>query len=149
MHLRDWGCLSKMKRTTLNNAVNARLQKTKRALATLSDDVALGVLDLFPEYAVGTEYEVDDRFLYNNDLYRVVQTHTSQSDWEPDKTPALYTKISKPGEIDVWKQPTGVQDAYRIGDRVHFPTENDSVYENDVDYNVYAPNVTGWHEVMT
>ena len=35
---------------------------------------------------------------WNGKLYRVVQSHTSQADWTPDVTPALYTEIAEPGQ---------------------------------------------------
>ncbi len=37
---------------------------------------------------------------YADKLYRVVQAHTSQSDWTPDKTPALFAEVAKPGQGD-------------------------------------------------
>ena len=67
--------------------------------------------------------------------------------WEPDRTPALFTEVAKPGEIPVWKQPTGAQDAYMKGNKVHFPEKTDPVYESTVDDNVWAPNVYGWELV--
>ena len=119
-----------------------------KASASLSDEDALSAIELFKAWATDTAYAADERIRYGEKLYRCVQAHTSQANWTPDATPALWTEVALPGEIEVWKQPTGVQDAYRVGARVHFPTKDDPVYENDVDYNVYAPNVTGWHEVI-
>ena len=119
-----------------------------KASASLSDEDALSAIELFKVWATDTAYAVDERIRYGDKLYRCVQAHTSQENWAPDATPALWTEVALPGEIPVWKQPTGAQDAYRVGARVHFPTKDDPVYENDVDYNVYAPNVTGWHEVI-
>ena len=114
------------------------------AVKSLTDEDALDCAILFPHWKVATVYEIDDRIFYNDKLYRVVQYHTSQSDWTPDITPNLYTEIARPGEIPVWKQPTGAQDAYRIGDKVHFPTKDDPIYISVIDYNIYAPNVAGW-----
>ena len=51
------------------------------------------------------------------------------------------------GEIPVWKQPTGAQDAYMTGDKVYYPTKNDAIYISTVDNNVWAPDVYGWEEV--
>ena len=119
-----------------------------KASASLSDEDAISAIELFKIWATDTAYAADERIRYGNKLYRCVQAHTSQVDWTPDATPALWTEVALPGEIEVWKQPSGAQDAYRVGARVHFPTKDDPVYENDVDYNVYAPNVTGWHEVI-
>lgn len=123
-------------------------QMIVKASASLSDEDALEAVELFKPWVADTAYAADERIRYGEKLYRCVQAHTSQADWTPDQTPALWTEVALPGEIPVWKQPTGAHDAYRIGQKVHFPTENDPVYENDVDYNIYAPNVTGWHEVI-
>ena len=115
----------------------------------LSDTEAIEVPQLFPAWAVGVEYAKDKRVQYDGKLYKVVQAHTSQSDWTPDKTTALYTEVAKPGEIPVWKQPTGAQDAYNKGDKVHYPTADDPVYESKIDANVWSPDdyPQGWEEV--
>ena len=133
-----------MKKTELTAAVNARLAETNTALAKLDDETALDVLVLFQEWQSGKAYAADERIRYGDKLYRCVQAHTSQADWTPDVTPALWTEVAKPGEIPVWKQPSGAQDAYMKGDRVHYPTKEDPVYICTVDYNVYAPDVYGW-----
>lgn len=123
-------------------------QMIVKASVSLPDEDALEAVELFPAWQTDTAYDADERIRYGEKLFRCVQSHTSQDEWTPDATPALWTEVALPGEIPVWKQPTGAQDAYRVGARVHFPTKDDPVYENDVDYNVYAPNVTGWHEVI-
>lgn len=40
-----------------------------------------------------------------------------------------------------WVQPTGAQDAYKVGDRVMF---NDQAWENRVNNNLASPAVSGW-----
>lgn len=119
-------------------------QRIEQSAASLSDEDALTAIELYPKWAVGKEYKADERVRYNDKLYKVVQAHTSQADWTPDAVPALYTEIAKPHEIPVWRQPTGAQDAYAKGDRVHYPTANDPIYESTVDSNVWAPDVYGW-----
>lgn len=138
-----------MTKTELTAAVNARLNETKAALATLDDETALDVTVLFPEWAVGKAYAADERIRYEDKLYRCVQSHTSQADWIPPKTPALWTEVAKPGEIPVWKQPTGAQDAYNKGDRVWYPDKNTTVYESLIDANVFSPAEypQGWRAV--
>jgi hypothetical protein len=93
-----------------------------------------------------TDYTAGDRVRYGGKLYKVVQTHTSQADWLPDQTPALYTEVAAPGEIPVWKQPTGTQDAYNAGDKVHYPDADGPVYESTIDNNVWSPEEypQGW-----
>ena len=133
-----------MKRTELKRKVSARLSDMDTALAILPDETAVDVTVLFPEWKPDQQYVADYRLRYKDKLYRVVQPHTSQEGWEPDKTPALFTEIPKPGEIPVWKQPTGVQNAYMRGDKVHYPTKDDPVWISDVDNNVWEPGVYGW-----
>lgn len=115
-----------------------------KASASLPDADALEAVELFPVWLMDTDYTAGERVRYGGKLYKVVQTHTSQADWLPDQTPALYTEVAKPGEIPVWKQPTGAQDAYRIGDKVHYPDKDGPVYVCISDYNTYAPDVFGW-----
>ena len=111
----------------------------EKASASLPDEDALEAVELFPLWAADTEYAADIRVRYEDKLYRCVQAHTSQADWTPDATPALWTEVAKPGEIPVWKQPTGAQDAYMTGDKVHYPTADDPVYISTVDNNVWSP----------
>ena len=115
-----------------------------KASASLSDEDALEAIELFAVWKAGTEYAVDQRIRHGGKLYRCVQAHTSQEGWEPDKTPALWTEVAKPGEIPVWKQPTGAQDAYNKGDKVHYPDKDGPVYVSIVDANTWAPDVYGW-----
>lgn len=130
---------------------HARLlrQMIEKASASLPDEDALEAVELFPMWQTDTAYALDVRVRYGDKLYRCVQAHTSQAEWTPDVTPALWTEVAKPGEIPVWRQPTGAQDAYMSGDRVLYPDRGDAVYESTMDYNVYAPDVTGWKEVTT
>ena len=92
----------------------------------------------------GHSYAVDDRLQYNGVLYRVVQAHTSQADWTPDITPALFVIVS----LDEWPefvQPTGAHDAYNKGDKVTFEGKH---YISLIDGNVFSPAEypAGWQE---
>lgn len=131
---------------TRNHAYKLR-ELMHKASASLDDSDALEAVELFPLWGAGIAYEAEQRIRYGEKLYRVVQTHTSQEGWEPPTVPALWTEVAKPGEIPVWKQPTGAQDAYMIGDKVHYPEATDPVYVSDVDDNVWAPNVYGWSPI--
>ena len=70
--------------------------------------------------------------------------HTSQADWTPDATPALWVVVSI-DEYPEWVQPTGTHDAYNIGDKVSY---NGKHYVCTIDANTYAPDVYGW-EIVT
>lgn len=75
-------------------------EKIEQASGSLPDADALEAVELFPAYAVGVAYEADFRFRYGSKLYKVMQAHTSQADWPPDATPALYAEVAKPGQGD-------------------------------------------------
>ena len=120
-----------------------------KASASLPDEDALEAVELFPLWAAGIDYAADIRVRYEEKLYRCVQAHTSQSGWEPPAVPALWTEVAKPGEIPVWKQPTGAQDAYNTGDLVHYPDADGPVYRSTIDNNVWSPDAypAGWEVV--
>lgn len=120
----------------------------EKAAESLPDEDALEAVELFPVWATGVIYTTDERVQYGEKLYRCVQSHTSQADWTPDATPALWTEVPKQGEIPVWKQPTGAQDAYQTGDKVKYPDENGDVWVSTCDSNVWAPGVYGWEKVV-
>lgn len=132
-----------------------QLRKALQIFAqTLTDEMAMEVATVYPKYTVGKAYKTGEMFTYglNNvgdpQLYRVVQDHTSQADWTPDVTPALYTPIGLTEQgYPVWSQPTGGHDAYNIGDIVDY---NGTLYQSLIDGNVYSPETypQGW-EVYT
>ena len=124
---------------TMEHAYKLR-EMIVKASASLADEDALQSIELFAPWAEDTAYAVDDRIRYDGILYRCVQAHTSQSDWTPDITPALWVVVSL-DEFPEWVQPTGAHDAYRIGDKV---SHNEKHWQNTVDYNTYEPGVYGW-----
>ena len=115
-------------------------QLIEQLAVTLDDETALTGVELFPAWVVGKAYAVNDRAQYNGTLYKCVQAHTSQSDWMPNATPALWKTVSV-DEYPEWVQPTGAHDAYNIGDKV---TYNGQHYVCTSNANVYAPDVYGW-----
>ena len=115
-------------------------QLIEQLAVTLDDETALAGVELFPTWVVGKAYAVNDRAQYNGTLYKCIQAHTSQSDWMPSATPALWKTVSL-DEYPEWVQPTGAHDAYNIGDKV---TYNGQHYVCTSNANVYAPDVYGW-----
>ena len=110
---------------------------------TLDDETALAGVELFPMWTIGRAYAVDDRVQYGGILYKCVHAHTSQADWTPDATPALWVVVSIE-EYPEWVQPTGAHDAYNTGDKVSY---NGNRYVCTIDANTYAPDVYGWESV--
>lgn len=122
-------------------------QLIEKAAISLNDEDALNGIELFPVWGAGINYKANQRIRYQQKLYRVIQAHTSQDGWEPDKTPSLWAEVAKPGEIPVWKQPLGAEDAYHIDDKVHYPTLSDPIYRSTVDNNVWSPDTYGWEQI--
>ena len=122
--------------------------------ATLTDEQALVCVRIYREWEVGKAYTVGEFLTYgvngvgDPQLYKVVQNHTSQAEWTPDKTASLYDAIGLDGDgYPVWSQPTGAHDAYNTGDIVNY---NGTLYKSLIDGNTYSPEEypSGW-EVCT
>lgn len=125
----------------MTRAKAKQLRKLIEQLAvTLADETALNGVELFPMWVIGRAYATGDRVQYGGTLYKCVQTHTSQADWTPDATPALWVGVSI-DEYPEWVQPTGAHDAYNTGDKVSY---NGKHYVCTIDANTYAPDVYGW-----
>ena len=127
----------------LENAMKMR-PYIEKAAASLSDAEALEVPTLFPAWVSGTNYSTDERIEYDGTLYRCVQGHTSQADWVPTATPALWVVVSLEERPD-WVQPTGAHDAYATGAKVSHAGKH---WTSNVDANVWEPGVYGWTEVQ-
>lgn len=113
--------------------------------ASLSDEKAMEVATIYDPWSDGKAYTVGDFVTYGENsvgdpqLYKVVQAHTSQADWKPDITPALYVAIGLDEQgYPVWSQPTGAHDAYNKGDIVDY---NGALYQSLIDGNVHSPDV--------
>lgn len=104
------------------------------------------------EWKEGVNYLIGRKIIYNNNVYKVVQSHLSQEGWEPDKASSLFTLFSKSisdvvnGEVLEFVKPAGAHDSYMKGDKVRF---EGSVYESLIDSNVYSPAEypNGWRKI--
>ena len=109
----------------------------------LTDEQALTAPEIYPQFKAGVSVLVGERYRDSlGDLYKVVQTHITQEDWQPADVPALFVKVS----IDEWPlfvQPIGTQDAYNTGNRITFENQH---YISLIDNNVWSPTAysTGW-----
>ena len=114
------------------------------AAATQTDEKALEQIDLYPKWEAGKAVAVGDRYRYGEKLYKVVQAHTTQADWTPDITPALWVVVSVEAWPE-WVQPTGAHDAYNNGDKVTFEGDH---YISLIDGNVWSPAAypAGWEK---
>lgn len=132
-----------------DEAIKDLQMKQVQATATAFDDTtALDNKLVYPFWEAGIEVKLDKKYLYvmNGNLYKVLQPHTTQSDWTPDITPALWKVVQVEGVIADFVQPTGAHDAYMKGEKVKF---NSSIYESIIDNNVYSPTAysQGWKKL--
>lgn len=107
-----------------------------------SDDLALTATAVYPTWTAGDNYFVNDRVLYENVLYKVLQSHIAQEGWEPTVAPSLFAKVLIPDAnvIPEWEQPDSTN-PYMKGDKV---THNGSTWVSTVDNNVWEPGAYGW-----
>lgn len=117
------------------------------ATKTLSDEEALSVAVIFPEWSShSVSYKKDDRVRYGNTLYKCLQEHISQNSWTPDTASSLWVRVDDPAiEWPEWVQPTGGHDAYPKGAKV---THNEKKWVSDIDANVWEPGTpsSNWTE---
>ena len=85
-----------MKTDILQQARDIRASMDAAAIS-LTDEQAAKAPRLYPTWSSGLEVKAGDRFYYTgtDKLYKVVQAHTTQADWTPDATPALWAVIDK------------------------------------------------------
>ena len=114
---------------------------------------------LFSVYRANTEgaawvaneaVEKGDTRTYNGKTYQCIQPHTTQVDYTPTATiNVLWKEVQVTHDYPVWVQPTGAHDAYNEGDKVHFPTINDPIYESVINANVWSPitYAAGWRRL--
>lgn len=119
----------------------------------LTEAQVLEVAAIYPEWEAGKSYAVGDILRHGANsvgdpqLYRVVQAHTSQADWTPGATPALYDAFGlDESGYSLWSQPAGAHDAYNQGDIVDY---NGTLYKSLMDGNVWSPEAypQGWEVV--
>lgn len=83
----------------------------------------------------------------NGELYRCLQSHTSQENWKPETSPSLWVEIADPAlEWPEWKQPTDATNAYNEGDKVAY---NGKHYISKINGNTTVPGSDDrwWEEV--
>ena len=112
----------------------------------LNDETALTGVELFPAWVVGNAYAIDNRVQYNGALYKCVQAHTSQADWNPIDAPSLWAEVLAGQDgtaIGEWVQPDSTN-PYMRGDKVNYKGKT---WVSTIDNNVWAPGAYGWVEI--
>ena len=131
--------------------ITAVAKKLVRIDELTPDDIA-DLIALYDAWEPDVAVTARDIRAHGGKLCKVVQAHTTQADWTPDVTPALWVEIAPPttseGETIVpeWVQPTQAHDAYKVGDKVLY---NGKVYRSLIGANTWSPieYPQGWEEV--
>ena len=60
---------------------------------SVDDNTALRMPEFYPAWAADTAYPAGHKVQRGGKLWRCLQAHTSQTGWEPENAPALWTEI--------------------------------------------------------
>lgn len=102
--------------------------------------------ELFAEWSYPIAYKEGQIRRYGGKLYRCVQAHTSQEDWNPEDAASMWAVTADPAEEwPAWSAPVGAHDAYAAGAKV---SHQEKHWFSDMDGNVWEPGVYGWSEVV-
>lgn len=112
---------------------------------TVDDQTALRMVEYYPAPDAAS-YAKGDRIQYNGKLYKCLQEHTAQADWNPVDAPSLWAEVLAGQDgtaIGEWVQPDSTN-PYMRGDKVNYKGKT---WVSDVDNNVWEPGVYGWVEI--
>lgn len=124
----------------------------------LTDEQAAAVPNLYelwnPEgvkYYSGADHkhpQAKVRGRISNLLYKCLQTHTSQADWNPEATPNLWVEVAAPGEYREIKDGMLSTEAF-AKDEIGWYKTKDNLWKSTIDANVYTPDTypAGWEQV--
>ena len=93
---------SERTRPLTTEEVTAMLIRQQINTMEVDDTTALRMVEFYPEWAAGQDYTVGYKVQHGGKLWRCLQAHTSQTGWEPENAPALWTEICEThdGTID-------------------------------------------------
>ena len=124
----------------------AQAEAIRRAINTAtnntSDEQADTIAELFPLWFPRGFYQVGDRRRYEGVVWKCLQDHEAQENWNPKDATSLWARAHV--DVTEWVQPTGASDAYQTGDKV---THNGKTWISNVDNNIWEPGVYGWDEI--
>lgn len=109
-----------------------RIRALMEKISVLADDeTLLAAPEVCPYWKAGEEVVEGDRRFYvgTGKLYKAVQTHTTQADWTPDATPAMWAVVAPASEDGTLEHPItasrGMEYTYGL---YYLDTEDNKVY---------------------
>ena len=136
---------------TLGQKTDTLNHRTSMAVVTLAETGNIDEItatehsEAFAPWVTGYDYTAGMLRTYQNQLYKCIQGHKSQSDWTPNAAVSLWVKAGNPAnEWPEWSAPVGAYDAYSIGDKVSFGGNH---YISLINANVWSPTAypAGWN----
>lgn len=110
----------------------AMMQQLRAALMDFAADAPDGKAAKYPALAKkwksGVVYKVDDRRQYNGRLYKCQQAHTSQANWTPDITNALWVALDVEHEGSIEDPIPAVAGMEYIYGKYYYDSENGKSY---------------------
>ena len=105
-------------------------------------------IDQFDSYMIGDWCAFNSTYFKSNMDYNVFSPTAYPAGWDECDENGDIPEV-QPEQVLIWVQPTGAHDAYNIGDKVHFPTLTDPIYESLINANVYSPTTypAGWKQL--
>ena len=97
-----------------------------REMAT--DEQALEVQAIYPIWKPDVQHTAGERVEYNNRLYKVKQTHTTQADWAPDIALTLFEPIDLVNDGTLDKPITAVIGMTYFKDKYYLDETDGKVY---------------------
>lgn len=133
-----------MTKNELSNKVKSFRSKVEAASQTIADENVENCVALFPHWNEESEYEIGYRVQYDGVVYKCIQAHSAQAQWNPVDAVSLWAKVLN-DEVKPWERPDSTN-TYMKGDRVTF---SGKTYESTIDYNSYSPSEypQGWKEI--
>lgn len=112
-------------------------------LDSVTDEEAVKMTVLYPEWSPAeVNYVPGTRLQYEDQLYKVLQSHLSQPAWNPKQAVSLFARVL--GEtVEEWQQPDSTN-PYMAGQRV---IRNGKTYESLTNNNVWEPGAEGTETV--
>lgn len=119
-----------------------------KVTSTLNDEQALEVKELYQLWEVDTAYIVGDVRRHGDKLFRCLQAHTSQADWTPDVSLALWVEIAPVGEYREIKDNMLPTEAFAL-DEIGWYKSKDNLWKSLIPANTYTPETypSGWEKV--
>lgn len=113
------------------------------------DDAILRLVEAltYPVWRVGLDVDGGQVYHFEGNLYEVIQSHATQSDWTPDVARSLFKRFYEPSDDPwPWVQPLGAHDAYPIGARV---LHSGNTWASEIAANVWEPGSVGAEALWT